>query len=95
MDYIAILAGFATAFGSVILGYFKTSKPEEFSFAKLLYTVLLGTAVGVVVAVMQVPTDNALAYLGEAGITVWIYWAAQGIYKWYQTRYGTPALPIV
>ncbi len=86
MDYIAILAGFATAFGSVLLGYFKTSKPEDFSYMKLLYTVLLGTAVGTVVMFLQIPLDNALAYLGEAGITVWIYWLAQGIYKWYQGR---------
>jgi hypothetical protein len=89
IDYLAIFAGFGTAFITVLLGYFKTTKPEDFSAKKLLSTVLLGAAVGIVVAVLQVPVDNAMAYLGEAGATVWIYWFSQGIYKWYKDKYPT------
>jgi len=82
MDITPILASFGTAFVTVLLGYFRTTKPEDFSVKKMLATLIIALCVGAGVALFNVPADNVLVYMGEAGLTIWIYWLVDGIYKY-------------
>jgi len=76
---VVIPASFVVAFITVMLGYLRNTPPEEFDITKFLGTLIFAIILGVVTSIAGWDYTTAEAWLGQAGITIWVYWAAKVI----------------
>lgn len=76
---VVIPASFVVAFVTVMLGYLRNTPPEDFDITKFLGTLIFAILLGVVTTVAGWDYTTAEAWLGQAGITIWVYWAAKVI----------------
>ena len=81
MDYVTIITGILTAIATVMLGYLKTTKPEDFDWVKFVATLLIGLFVGIGTSALGLPADQVTTWLVQGGLTVWIYWLAKVIVR--------------
>lgn len=76
---VVIPASFVVAFITVMLGYLRNTPPEEFNITKFLGTLIFAILLGVVTSIAGWDYTTAEAWLGQAGITIWVYWTAKVI----------------
>lgn len=65
---------FVIAFVTSMLGYLRTTKPEDFELAKFGGTMIISILLGFVTSATGWDYTTAEIWLANAGITVWIYW---------------------
>lgn len=74
-----IPVSFVVAFVTVMLGYLRNTPPEAFEVEKFFGTLILAIVMGVVTTAMGWDYTTVEAWLGQAGITIWVYWFAKVI----------------
>ena len=74
--FAAIPTGFVVGFVTSMLGYLRTTPPENFSLSKFLATLILSVLIGTLTGYLGWDYTTAVEWLANAGITVWIYWFA-------------------
>jgi len=83
---------FVIAFASCFLGYLKSTPPEKFELDQFIATLILSVIVGIITVETGWDYATIEAWLGNAGLTVWIYWIAKIIairLKWVVTQQTT------
>lgn len=70
-------ASFVIAFVTVMLGYLRKTPPEDFEVVKFLGTLMFAIVLGIVTSLAGWNYTTAEAWLGQAGITIWVYWSAK------------------
>ena len=81
LNFTPILASFLVSFVTVMLGYFKTTEPENFNLGKFLATLIIGIAVGLLTGLLGWDYTTAEQWLAQGGLTIWIYWFASVLSK--------------
>ena len=76
---MVIPPAFVIAFVTSMLGYLRNTEPEDFELVKFASTLFISIAVGIITTATGWSYTTALEWLGNAGLTVWIYWAVKGI----------------
>ena len=76
---LVIPASAVIAFVTVLLGYLRNTPPEAFDITKFLGTFIFAILMGVVTSIAGWDYATAEAWLGQAGITIWVYWLAKVI----------------
>jgi len=72
--FAAIPIGFVVGFVTSMLGYLRTTPPEDFSLPKFLATLILSVLIGAFTGYLGWDYTTAVEWLANAGVTVWIYW---------------------
>jgi len=67
-------SAFVIAFATSMLGYFRNTPPEDFELVKFVSTLVLSIVIGVATMATGWDYNTVLAYLANAGLTIWIYW---------------------
>ena len=86
-----LLVSFLTSFITTMLGYFRTVDPKDFEIRKFITTIIIGVVVATVGVLMQWDYTQAQTWLAQAGLTVWIYWAVNGLVNWVHNTQVKPA----
>lgn len=72
-----VIISFVMAVINTLLGYFKTTDPEDFSLEKFIGTLLIGILVGLMTAGLGWTYQSAMEWLASSNLIVWIYWIAK------------------
>lgn len=78
------------AFVSCMLGYIKSTPPEDFELVKFLSTLLISIMVGIVSTATGWDYNEVIIWLANANITTWTYWFIKGL----AIKLGWIAVPI-
>ena len=81
LEFTPILASFLVSFITTLLGYFRTTKPENFNLGKFIGTLIIGLCIGLTTGFAGWDYTTAEQWLAQAGLTIWIYWLAGIISK--------------
>jgi len=87
---IAVLVGLVTC----ILGYLKSTPPEEFKLVEFIYTVLISLIIGIATIFNGWTYAQFSEWAANGCLTVWLYWIAKIIAKklsWIPQATGPPA----
>ena len=76
-----ILVSFLISFVTCILGYLKTTEPEDFNLGKFLATVVIGLGIGIGTTFIGWDYTTAEQWFAQGGLTVWIYWLTSIVAK--------------
>jgi len=72
--FAAVPTGFVVGFVTSMLGYLRTTPPENFNLSKFLATLILSVFIGTLTGYLGWDYTTAVEWLANAGVTVWIYW---------------------
>jgi len=72
-----VIISFLMAVINTLLGYFKTTGPEDFSLEKFIGTLLIGILVGFMTAGLGWAYESVMEWLASSNLIVWIYWIAK------------------
>jgi len=76
-----VIISFLMAVINTLLGYFKTTNPENFDLGKFLGTILIGVFVGFLTTGLGWTYESAMDWLASSNLIIWIYWLAKIIAK--------------
>jgi len=74
---IAVLVGLVTC----IIGYLKSTPPEEFKLVEFIYTVLISLIIGIATIYGGWTYTEISEWLANGCLSVWLYWIAKIIAK--------------
>ena len=72
-----VIISFVMAVINTLLGYFKTTSPENFDLGKFIGTLLIGVSVGFLTAGLGWTYESAMEWLASSNLIIWIYWLAK------------------
>lgn len=72
-----VFIAFLLAVVNTLLGYFKTTPPENFEPGKFLGTVFIGVIVGFMTTAFGWTYMEVTEWLAASNLIVWIYWFAK------------------
>jgi len=70
---VAIMVGLTTC----LLGYMKQATPQNFKLEEFISTALISLIIGIATIYGGWAYTDIAQWLGNGGLTVWIYWAAK------------------
>jgi len=60
-----------------LLGYMKQATPQNFKLAEFISTALISLIIGIATIYGGWAYTDIAQWLGNGGLTVWVYWAAK------------------
>jgi len=70
---VAIMVGLTTC----LLGYMKQATPQNFKLEEFISTALISLIIGIATICGGWAYTDIAQWLGNGGLTVWVYWAAK------------------
>jgi len=70
---VAIMVGLTTC----LLGYMKQATPQNFKLEEFISTALISLIIGIATIYGGWAYTDIAQWLGNGGLTVWVYWAAK------------------
>ena len=90
-----VIVGIGSGLMAALIGYFKSTPPEDFELPKFLPTIMIGGVVGGLMAYMNVPYEQAYQFAVSVGAVAVIENVAKVIVRniraWLASR--KPAIP--